>query len=77
MSGSVEKQTVILNGVSPWAKAEAKRSEESLKVPRAETVGVMARISHQTAFAHGESAILHSVPVADFRNSVQDDGAFL
>ncbi len=28
----VEKKAVILNGVSPWAQAGAKRSEESLKV---------------------------------------------
>ena len=48
----VEKNAVILNGVSPRAQAGAKRSEESLTVPRAEAVGVIARTSHQTASAH-------------------------
>ena len=74
---SSEKPAVILNGVSPRAKAGAKRSEESLTVTRAEAEGVMAHASHQTASAHRESAILHCVRVADSRNSVQDDGGFL
>ena len=33
-----KNHTVILNGVSPWAQAGAKRSEESLKVTWAEAV---------------------------------------
>ena len=32
------KNAVILNGVSPWAKAGAKRSEGSLTATRAEAV---------------------------------------
>ncbi len=70
------KNTVILNGVSPWAEeaegdsggrwageqAGAKRSEESLTVKWAEAVGVMAHVSHQTASARVQSAILHSIP---------------
>ena len=32
-------QTVILNGVSPWAQAGAKRSEGSLTETRAEAAG--------------------------------------
>ena len=83
----VEKTAVILNGVSPGAQAGAKRSEEpsprdaygtagqSLTVPRAVAVGVLARTTHQTASARVQSAILHCVPVRKAsRNSVQDDG---
>ena len=47
-SGAVEKPAVILNGVSPWAKAGAKRSEGSLTETRAEAAGVMAGVlSHR------------------------------
>ena len=57
----INNNAVILNGVSPWAKAGAKRSE-SLTETWAEAVGVMARAFHQTASAHEESAILHCIP---------------
>ncbi len=74
---SIEKKPVILNGVSPWAKVGAKRSEESLTLKWAEAVRSFGRVFHQTASAHLQSAILHCVPVRKAsRNSVQDDGCF-
>ena len=49
--------------------------EESLTETRAEAVGVMASTFHQTASAHGESAILHYGLVRKASQaSVQDDG---
>ena len=72
----INNNAVILNGVSPWAKAGAKRSE-SLTETWAEAVGVMARAFHQTASAHGESAILHSGLVRKASQAcVQNDGRF-
>jgi len=70
-----KEYTVILNGVSPWAQAGAKRSEESLTETWAEAAGVMARTSHQTTSAHVQSAILHYGLVRKASQaSVQDDG---
>ena len=59
-----KKCAVILNGVSPWAEAGAKRSEESLKVMWAEAAGVMTRVPVPPPPPAFQSAILHSVPVA-------------
>jgi hypothetical protein len=74
---ALENNAVILNGVSPRAKAGAKRSEESLTVTRAEAAGGTARTPHRTASAHGESAILHSGLVRKASQaSVQDEGRF-
>ena len=69
--------TVILNGVSPRAQAGAKRSEESLTVPRAEAVGLIARASHQTASARGtvSDSSLRLCRKAS-KGSVQNDGRF-
>ena len=69
------KPTVILNGVSPRAKAGAKRSEGSLTVTRAEAAGGMARApTHRLRPL--ESAILHSVLVRKAsQDSVQDDSS--
>ena len=48
----VEKNAVILNGVSPRAQAGAKRSEESLTVTRAEAADGNTRSPVPAASAH-------------------------
>ena len=76
MSGSIEKQAVIQNGVSPRAKAGAKRSEESLT----ETGGggrderARAHVRRLRPLRVSDSSLRSGRKAS--RNSVQNDGVF-
>ena len=63
----IKNHAVILNEVSPRAQAGAKRSEESLKVTRAEAVWWKHAPSRPRRLRPFLSAILHCAPVAGKR----------
>ena len=69
------KNTVILNGVSPRAKAGAKRREGSLKVQGGGGLVRCARLpSHRLRPRTVSDSSLHSRPPSPAGNSVQNDG---
>ena len=75
-ASAIQKTAVILNGVSLWAQAGAKRSEGSLTETRAEAVGENAR-DYPAASARGTvsgSSLRHCPKASD--DCVQNDGRF-
>ena len=74
---ALQPNAVILNGVSPWAKAGVKRSEESLTEMRAEAAGVKTRVpSHRLRPFTVSGSSLRLCRKAS-KGSVQNDGGFL